>query len=176
MDLKERTLSVKEIFQGKVFKVHVDEVDLPDGRVSKREVVNHPGGVCIVAEDVEGRFLFVRQYRYPCGRVMLELPAGKLEQGEDPLACAKRELREETGALSEHFIYLGKVFGSPGFCDEAIHLYYTKIERIGATQPDEGEFLELQAIPAEKAIQMAAEGEIEDGKTVAALFRAMSVR
>ena len=176
MDLKERTLSVKEIFQGKVFKVHVDEVELPDGRISKREVVNHPGGVCIVAEDAEGRFLFVRQYRYPCGRVMLELPAGKLEQGEDPLACAKRELREETGALSEHFIYLGKVFGSPGFCDEAIHLYYTKIERIGATQPDEGEFLELQAIPAEKAIQMAAEGEIEDGKTVAALFRAMSVR
>ena len=111
MDLKEQTLSVKEIFQGRVFRVHVDEVKLPDGRISRREVVNHPGGVCIVAEDAEGRFLFVSQYRYPCGRVMLELPAGKLEPGEDPLNCAKRELMEETGALSEHFIYLGKVFG-----------------------------------------------------------------
>lgn len=176
MDLKEQTLSVEKIFRGRVFRVHVDEVKLPDGRISRREVVNHPGGVCIAAEDAEGRFLFVSQYRYPCGRVMLELPAGKLEPGEDPLNCAKRELMEETGALSEHFIYLGKVFGSPGFCDEAIHLYYTKIEHMGATHPDDGEFLELQAIPAEKAIRMAAEGEIEDGKTVAALFRAMLIR
>lgn len=176
MDLREKTLSVKEIFQGKVFQVHVDEVQLPDGRTSFREVVNHAGGVCIAAEDAQGRLLFVRQYRYPFARLMLELPAGKLEAGEDPLDCAKRELREETGAQSEHFIYLGKIFGSPGFCDEVIHLFYTKIESMGEMQLDDGEFLQVEAIPAEQALQMAATGELEDAKTVAALFRMAAVR
>ena len=176
MDLTEKTISAEQIFQGKVFSVHVDEVSLPDSKTACREVVDHPGGVCIAAEDARGRLLFVRQYRYPCKRVMLELPAGKLEPGEYPLQAAKRELREETGARSEHFVYLGKVFGSPGFCNEVIHLYYTKIESIGETQFDEGEFLTTEAISAEEAIHMAAEGRIEDGKTIAALMRLLPLR
>ncbi len=176
MELKEETIASENVFSGKVFKVHVDQVKLSDGRISRREVVDHSGGVCIAAEDKNGCLLFVRQYRYPCKKIMLELPAGKLEQGEEPLACAERELREETGAKGKHFIYLGKIYGSPGFCNEAIHLYYTKIEAVGENELDDGEFLEVESIPVEKAVKMALEGNIEDAKTVIALLRLMNVR
>ena len=107
MELTEKTLSKKEIYDGKIVHLHVDEVELPDGRKSVREVVDHVDGVCIAAENEQGELMFVRQYRYPCAKVVLELPAGKLEPGEDPMECAKRELLEETGAISDHFIYLG---------------------------------------------------------------------
>ena len=176
MELTEKTLSKKEIYDGRIVHLHVDEVELPDGRKSVREVVDHVDGVCIAAENEQGELMFVRQYRYPCAKVVLELPAGKLEPGEDPMECAKRELLEETGAISDHFIYLGKVYASPGFCNEAIHLYYTRIKEMGEMQPDDGEFLNVETIGVEKAVQMCVDGTIEDAKTVSALLKVMFVR
>jgi ADP-ribose pyrophosphatase len=171
MELFEKTLSTKEIFKGKVFTVHVDDIELSDGSKSFREVVEHSGGVCVAAITDEDEMFFVRQFRYPYGRVLLELPAGKLEKGEDPLEAGKRELREECGVTAETVIPMGTVYPTVAYCSEIIYLYAAKGLRSTSQDLDEGEFLSVEKIKIADAVDMVMKGEISDSKTVALILK-----
>lgn len=172
MNLTEKTLEQTYPYQGRILKVRVDRVELPNGMPAQREVVEHPGGVTVAALTQQNELLFVRQFRYPYRKILLELPAGKLDKGElDPLDAAKRELHEETGAVAENYISLGEFYPSAGFCNEVLYLYFCRVTRIGKPNPDQDEFLEPIAIPIEKAVRMALDNEIPDGKTQAAVLK-----
>lgn len=172
LDLTERELERKTVFHGIIIDVRQDTVELPDGTSAVREVVQHPGGVSIVAVDERMNALMVRQYRYAMGREMLEVPAGKLELGEDPAQAARRELREETGCVCSGFEALGRVAASPGVYSETLWLYLaTGLEYVGE-QPDEGEFLKIERIPLSELRKRCLSGEIEDAKTNIAVLRA----
>ena len=172
MDYTERTLSREEKFQGRIFSVHADAVRLPDGTESRREIVEHPGGVTVIPVDDSGTVTCVRQYRYAFGEHVLETPAGKLEPGEDPLACAKRELSEETGYLAENYVYLGAMYPSPGYCHEIIHLYLATGLRQEEQHLDAGEFLDLERYSLNALAEMAMRNELTDGKTALAVLKA----
>ena len=176
MQLTEKTLSSKDIFNGKILHVIHDEVELQDGSRALREVVRHPGGVCVAAIDDDNNMLFVRQFRYPYGEVVLELPAGKLEKGSTPLENGKRELLEETGAVGYSYVSLGQVYPSPGYTDEIIHLYACRVKAVGDAMPDEGEFLNVEKIPLDTLVDMTLRGEIRDAKTQAAVLKAAAFR
>ena len=172
MDLTERTLESKTVYEGVIVRVKLDEAQLPNGKKARREVVEHPGGVAILALDREDNVAVVRQYRYPFHKVLLELPAGKLEPGEDPRVCGVRELEEEVGLVADEFIYLGGLYLSPGYSNEVLHLYLARGLRQGACHPDEDEFLEGERIPFARLVDMVMADEIHDAKTVAAGLRA----
>lgn len=171
MKLSEKTLASKTIYDGKILHVILDDIELPDGRKSKREVVNHPGGVAVAALDENDNLFFVKQFRYPYKEVVLELPAGKLEKGMSPLENGKRELLEETGAVGYSYISLGQVYPSPGYTSEIIYLYACRIESIGESKPDEGEFLHIEKIPFDKAVEMVLNNQIPDAKTQIAVLK-----
>ena len=175
MDLTERKLSREDKFAGRIVTVHVDTVELPNGGTATREVVDHPGGVCVLALDGEGRALLVRQFRYPYERELRELPAGKLEYGEDPREAAVRELREETGAVAGKFQSLGELYPSPGYCGEIIRMYLAQDLRFGETDLDEDEFLTLERIPFSQLVQEVMDGKIKDAKTIAAALKAKTL-
>lgn len=172
MELNERTLASELVFDGVLLKVYRDEVGLTDGGTSVREVVHHPGGVAAVALDDEGNVYLERQFRYPYRRVVTEIPAGKLERGEDPFDAIRRELREEIGAQAGRWDPLGYVMPSVGYTDEMLYLYLARGLTFGETHLDADEFLEPFKLPFSKVLEMAADGRINDAKTVAALFRA----
>ena len=172
MELYEKPLRREEIFSGRVLHVHRDQVELPNGRTSDREIVDHPGGVGILALDDENNVRTVTQYRYAYGKLLLEIPAGKLEPGEDPRAAAIRELQEETGARAGRFEALGEIYPSPGYCDEIIRLYLARDLTFGDTHPDEDEFLTLWRIPFPQLREKVLAGEVTDAKTVAAVLKA----
>ncbi len=172
MELKEKKVSGREIYEGPVFTVTRDEILLPDGKPGHRDLVHSHGGVVILPVDGEGNVTMVRQFRYAHGRVLLEAVAGKLEQGEEPYPAAKRELREETGLTAEKWTFLGAVETSPGFLTEVLYLYLAQGLTPGASAPDEGEFLEPVRMPLEEAWRKAAGGMISDAKTLAVLLRA----
>ena len=177
MELTEKTLSSKSVFDGRILHITLDEIELPNGKKSKREVVNHPGGVTVAALDEENNLLFVRQFRYPYKEVVLELPAGKLEKGSTPLENGKRELMEETGAEGYSYISLGQLYPSPGYTSEIIHLYACKVKSLGSSNPDDGEFLNVEKIPLDKAVEMVLNNQIPDAKTqVAVLKTAMLIK
>ncbi len=166
MKLFEKTLSEQPIFKGRIIRVHVDEVELENGSTSKREVVEHPGGVCAAVLTEKNELLFVRQFRYPYQKVLLELPAGKLEPGEDPLEAMKREQREETGTRSDQYHFLGNIYPTPGYCGEIIRLWACRAcGQRGSLSLDEDEFIEVQPIPIEQAVEMVMANEIPDAKT-----------
>lgn len=171
MKLFEKTLDSQEIFNGRVIHVTVDTVELADGKTSKREVVGHPGGVCIAALTENDELLFVRQFRYPYKEVVLELPAGKLEKGQNPLENGKRELLEETGAIGREYMSLGKLYPSPGYCGEIIHIYFCKIDHYEQQRLDAGEFLNVEKIPLKTALEMVLNNEIPDAKTQTAIMK-----
>ena len=123
MDYTERKVTGKTVFEGHIIQVELDEIALPNGRPAQREVVRHPGGVCVLALDQDGQVTLVRQYRYPMGEHIIELPAGKLDPGEEPSVAARRELEEETGLRAGKLTYLGYLLASPGFCDERLHMF-----------------------------------------------------
>ena len=177
MELTEKTLSSKSVFDGRILHITLDEIELPNGKKSKREVVNHPGGVTVAALDEDNNLLFVRQFRYPYKEVVLELPAGKLEKGSTPLENGKRELMEETGAEGYSYISLGQLYPSPGYTSEIIHLYACKVKSQGSSNPDDGEFLNIEKIPLDKAVEMVLNNQIPDAKTqVAVLKTAMLIK
>lgn len=177
MELTEKTLSSKSVFDGRILHITLDEIELPNGKKSKREVVNHPGGVTVAALDADNNLLFVRQFRYPYKEVVLELPAGKLEKGSTPLENGKRELMEETGAEGYSYISLGQLYPSPGYTSEIIHLYACKVKSQGSSNPDDGEFLNVEKIPLDKAVEMVLNNQIPDAKTqVAVLKTAMLIK
>ena len=171
MELFEKTLDSKKIFDGRVLHIVLDEVELPDGKRSKREVVNHPGGVTVAALDDDNNLLFVRQFRYPYKEVVLELPAGKLEKGSTPLENGKRELLEETGLEGYSYISLGQVYPSPGYTSEIIHLYACRVKSQGEQKLDEGEFLNVEKISLNKAVEMVLNNMIPDSKTQIAVLK-----
>lgn len=171
MKLTEKTLSSQKIFDGKILHITLDEVELKNGEHSMREVVAHPGGVCVAALDSENNLIFVRQFRYPYKEVVLELPAGKLEKGSTPLENGKRELLEETGATGYSYISLGQVYPSPGYTDEIIHLYACKIRAVSEAQPDKGEFVSVEKINLNKAVEMVLNNQIPDAKSQIAILK-----
>lgn len=164
-NLVEKCIEEKTVFKGKILEVNHDTVELPDKGKALREVVYHCGGVAVAALTEDNCLLFVRQYRYPYKEVLLEIPAGKLDAGEEPLAAAKRELLEEAGAVGEDYQYMGVMYPSPGCYREHLHLYFCHVKEMGASNPDEDEFLEVEKIPLEKAMQMCLNNEIADAKT-----------
>ncbi len=171
MNLNEQPLSADYKYRGRIINLRVDTALLPNGSSATREVVEHPGGVCVAALTEDGYLLFVRQFRYPYQKVLLELPAGKLDPGEDPLEAGKRELREETGAEAARYESLGELYPSPGYCGEIIHLYAATGLTFGQMSPDEDEFLEVEKIPLEEAARMVLDNEIADAKTQAAVLK-----
>lgn len=157
-------------FEGRLINLRVDTVAAADGRTSTREVVEHPGAVLLLALDSEDNIFLVRQYRHPVGRSLLELPAGTLEEGEEPEACAQRELREETGFRSGRLEPLGGMFMTPGYCNEYIHLFLaTDLEESPLDTGDEEDIRTLR-LPLAEALRLVESGEIEDAKTIAALL------
>ena len=171
MELFEKTLDSKKIFDGRVLHIVLDEVELPDGKRSKREVVNHSGGVCVAALDEDNNLSFVKQFRYPYKEVVLELPAGKLEKGEDPRQAGIREFSEECGAKAEVFESLGEIYPSPGYCGEIIRLFYAKGISYGEQHLDDDEFLDVIKMPIKEVITKIMTNEIKDAKTIAAVFK-----
>ena len=171
MELFEKTLKQEYKYEGKILNLRVDKAELPNGRECTREVVEHNGGVTIAALSDENELLFVRQFRYPYGEVVLELPAGKLEKGEDPFTAGVRELEEETGAVASKYIDLGKFYPSPGYCGEVIHLYGATGLSFTHQNLDADEFLNVEKIPLSKAVEMVLNNEIPDGKTQAAVLK-----
>lgn len=171
MDFTEHTLTSETLFEGRIVKLRRDTVRVPGGNTAVREVVEHPGGVAILPLDQDGSVIMVRQYRYPLEQMLLEIPAGKLEYGEDPLACAIRELEEEIGVTAGSLVYLGATYPSPGYCKEVLHLYLARELTFGACHPDEDEFLLPERIPLDKLVDMVLKDEIRDGKTVAAILK-----
>ena len=171
-DLTERTLSREEKYQGSFLSLHVDQVQLPNGRTSIREVVEHGDGVAILALDDRNNVLTVTQYRYVIGKPLLEIPAGKLEPGEDPVAGALRELKEETGAVPDTFLPMGVTLPSPGCLSERLYLFLAKGLHMEEQHLDEDEFLNVERIPFSEMVHRVMDGEIEDGKTIAAVLKA----
>lgn len=170
--MTEKTLNSDLIFTGKVFTITVDNVLLPDGRTAVRECVHHGGGVCVLALTEDGTVPMVRQFRYGAGIELLEIPAGKLEKGEGPEECGRRELAEECGFLAETFVSLGKVYPTPAYCGEVIHMFLAQGLSKTNTNLDEDEFLTVEHVSFDKLFEMCQGGEIDDAKTVAAVFRA----
>ena len=171
MHLEEKTLSSEQKFDGKIVKLFVDKAEVESGDTVIREVIKHPGGVCVVALDEEDNVLFVRQFRYPHQKVLLEIPAGKLEFGEDHRACGLRELKEETGCTCDEFDYLGCLIPTPAYDTEVIHMYLARGLHYGARKLDEGEFLDVEKIPLQKAAEMIMNNEIGDAKTQIAILK-----
>lgn len=176
MDMTEKKVSSKLIYDGKILRLHVDTVELPNGKQALREVADHPGGVAIVAIDKDDNILTVKQYRYVFSRVVEEIPAGKLERGEDPHDAALRELKEETGATPERFTELGPIIVSPGAYGEVLHLYLAEGLDMGATSPDEDEFLDLVKTPFDQMVQRVLSGELTDAKTVVGVLKVYALR
>lgn len=172
MDLTERMESSQTIFEGHIVKLTVDQVRLPDGNPAQREVVYHPGGVAVLALDGEDRVYLVRQYRYPIRKLLLELPAGKLDHGqEDPIEGARRELAEETGLEAGEWTYLGHILASPGFCTEDLHMYLARELTRKEQHLDEDEFLDVVTMPFGELVGQVMDGTITDAKTVAATLK-----
>ncbi len=172
MNLEEKQLSYDYKFKGRIINLRQDTALLPNGNTAFREVVEHPGGVCVAALTDRDELLFVKQWRYPYGEVTLESPAGKRDKsGEDPLECGKRELKEETGATAENYIDLCPLYPSPGYVNEVIYCYLATGLDFGEQNPDEDEFLDVLRIPFEKAVEMVLSGEIKDAKTQIAILK-----
>lgn len=171
MELTEKKISRKVIYEGKIINVYNDTVLLPNGKETHRELVEHHGGVCVAALTDEGNLLFVRQFRYPYGRVLLELPAGKLEKGEDPLSAGMRELEEECGVVAEKVFPMGTVYPTVAYCTEIIHLFLAQGLSKTHQHLDDGEFLSVEEIPLKEAVKLVMNGEISDSKTVALILK-----
>ena len=172
MNLKEEKVSSTLHYDGRIIKVYNDEILLPDGKGAYREYIKHPGGVCVVPITDKKEILMVRQYRYPYGEEVVEIPAGKRDSfTEDPLEGGKRELKEELGVTAENFLFLGEFYPTPGYTDEVIYMYAAWGLDFGETNPDEDEFLEGEKYPLDTLCEMIMAGEIPDGKTQTAVLK-----
>ena len=170
--MQERKLSSEMKFDGKLIKVTYDVAEV-NGKEAWREVVHHPGASAVVAIDDDGRIIMEKQFRYALNDYLLEIPAGKLDAGEDPLVCAKRELEEETGIIASEWISLGTSATSPGFCNEVIHLYVAKGLSKGKIHWDEDEYVEVERYTFDELLQRIKDETIKDSKTLSALLLAM---
>ncbi|MBR6902870.1 MAG: NUDIX hydrolase [Clostridia bacterium] len=174
MNTEEKQKDTNYIYKGAIINLRLDTAVLPNGRLAKREVVEHPGGVCVLPIDKSGDILLVKQFRYPYMKETLEVPAGKRDKDgdSDPLTCGKRELKEETGATAKNYIPLGTLYPSPGYTDEIIYMYAATGLSFGEAEPDEDEFINLVRIPLKESADMVMRGEIPDSKTQTAILKA----
>ncbi len=175
MDFTEKTISTKRIFEGRIINLKVDTVTLPNGNTSTRELVEHPGGVGVIAVDDEKNVLMVSQYRKPFEETVLEIPAGKLNYGEDALECGKRELEEETGYTAENYEYFGVYYPTPGYCLEKIYIYLATGLKKTHQHLDEDEFLDVHIMKLDDLFDMVMENKINDAKTAIAVLKAKAV-
>lgn len=169
-DLTEHTLNSELIYSGRLLHVSRDEVRLPNGKTSVREYITHPGAVVVIPIADNGEVILERQHRYPLHRDFIELPAGKIDAGEDTLTCAQRELREETGYIARDWQYVTTVYPCIGYTDERLVYYLARGLELGERQPDEDEFLEILQLPFAHALGLIKSGEICEAKTVVGLF------
>ena len=172
----ERTLSQRRVYDGRILNVRVDEAILPNGKTVTREVIEHHGACGIVAFDEEGKLLMVRQYRYPMACELLELPAGKIDPGETPDACAARELEEETGYRASKLEFLGDIYPIAAYCCEVVHLYLAKGLTRGAQHLDPDEFLDVLHVDFDEALSRVLAGELPDSKTQIGIMKAALLR
>lgn len=172
----EAMLESKEIFNGRVIRVTLDKVQLEDGTTSTREVVHHHGGACVLPVDADGNVTMVRQFRYALGEELWELPAGKLEAGEDPFEAAKRELSEECGLTADTYTELGVVYPTVGYDSERIYLWAAEGLHTVGQHLDAGEFLDVVKMPFAQALGLVMEGTIRDSKTQIALLKYAQLR
>lgn len=173
MKLTEETLEHKVVFEGNIITMRQDTVRLENGKTATRDVIEHRGGVCVLPLTDQNEVIMVKQFRYPYHEVLLEIPAGKLDRiGEDPLQCGKRELEEETGMVADEYLFLGKMYPSPGYCEEIVHIYLARGLHPSKQHLDEDEFLEVYRIPFEQIVQEVIAGKITDAKTQIAVLKA----
>ncbi|MCY8323507.1 ADP-ribose pyrophosphatase [Bacillus spizizenii] len=169
--LEEKTISKEQIFSGKVIDLYVEDVELPNGKTSKREIVKHPGAVAILAVTDEGKIIMVKQFRKPLERAIVEIPAGKLEKGEEPEYTALRELEEETGYTAKKLTKITAFYTSPGFADEIVHVFLA--EELSVLEEkrelDEDEFVEVMEVTLEDAQKLVESREVYDAKTAYAI-------
>lgn len=175
MHLEEKTISSESVYNGKIFKITKDIALLENGKEALREVVHHSGGVTIIAVTDNEEILMVRQYRYPHRKAMLEIPAGKLEPGESHYDCGKRELLEETGCTCKKYEYLGEIIPTPAYVSEVIHLYIASGLEFSKQKLDDDEFLEVERIPLDTAVEMVLNGKIADSKTQIGILKAWHI-
>lgn len=168
----EKTIEKNTVYEGVIVNVRRDKAELVNGNVVGREVVEHPGGVTVIPVEPDGTVWCVRQFRYPFGREMLEVPAGKLERGEDPFDCAVRELSEETGLTADEFVYLGPCCTSPGFSTEVLYIYLALGLHPGNMHLDPDEFLNVEKYSLDALVEKVMSGEIDDAKTIIAVLKA----
>ena len=172
MNLDEKQLNYEYIYKGKIINMRKDTALLPNGKTALREIVEHPGGVCVAALTDNDEVLFVKQFRYPYFENILEIPAGKRDsKDETPLDCGIRELREETCATAQNIFPLGELYPTPGYCDEIIWMFGATNLSFGEQDPDDDEFLTVEKIPLKKAVEMILSGEIKDAKTQVAILK-----
>ena len=171
MDLTEKLIRREDKYAGILMNIHVDTVELPNGDTSVREVADHVDGVAVLPLDERNNVLTVTQYRYVFGRTLLEIPAGKLDPGEDPATGALRELREETGAVPEIFLPLGGMVSAPGCYGETLHLFLARGLKMEEQHLDPDEFLNVERIPFDEMVHRCMNGEIDDAKTVVAVLK-----
>ena len=172
MEFFEKQTETETVYKGLIVNIRRDKAELQNGAVVPREVVEHPGGVGIVPVTGDNKILMVRQYRYPMEEELLEIPAGKLDGGESPLECAKRELSEETGCTAGEFVDLGAIYPSPGFCRETLFLYLALGLQSGDMHLDEGEFLSVEAVGIDELVGMIMRNQLPDAKSVIGVLKA----
>lgn len=170
VNLVEKLIKSDEVYHGKLLHVYNDTVKLPNGKTATREWIRHPGAAAVIPILDDGRIVLVKQYRYPTGKVTLEIPAGKLDQGEEPLVCARRELKEETGYTTNSLVKMAEIGTTMAFSNEIIHLYIAKDLVAGDMCPDEDEFINTVILNEEEIEKLIASGQINDAKTLTALL------
>ena len=172
MHLKEKTLSSDVVYEGCIFTITRDTAELENGTSAQRDVLHHHGGVCVIPINDDNEVYLVRQFRYPFGEVTLEVPAGKLEKGEDHAECGRRELLEETGLTCREYTYLGEIYPLPAYSTERIHTYFARGLEFSEQDLDDDEFLDVVKIPLDDAVEMVMDGRIKDSKTQIVILKA----
>lgn len=175
MTFEENTMKTERIYEGKILNLRIDTVELPDKKYSKREIIEHPGAVAIIAITEDNELVLVKQFRKAVEKTLLELPAGKLEIGEAPEECAKRELLEETGFSAKEMKYLCEFYTSPGFCNEKMYLFLAEGLVKGKSNPDNDEYIEVYKKKLDELYHMVINGDILDSKTIIGIYTAKAL-
>jgi ADP-ribose pyrophosphatase len=171
-NLFEEKVSSRKVFKGNLVELYFDKVRLPNNKITTREKVLHPGAVAVIPVNKNNEIVFVKQYRYPIDKVLIEIPAGKLENNESPIECAEREIEEEVGAVDGKFTHLTTIYTSPGFCNEKIDIYLVQDFMEKGSKPDDDEFLHIIKINFDECIRMINIGEISDAKSIVGILMA----